>query len=337
MPPTCSTPIRSARCRSRCWGRPCRRSRSARRGWRRCCWRHPEPGPGTCASLGRGRCTRPDSSRTRRHRGRTLEGHRSLVGREGEGRRRARHRSARPGVDRRVGGDRVHRPALGRRRPVGVAGGIGGADLERVRALAEPGVPGRAARERGAVEGALEGHRGLVGREGECRRRARHRSARPGVDRRVGGDRVDGPGARRGRGVGPRRARRPDLERVRALGEAGVPRRARPEAGAVERARERGWRLGGREGEGRGGAGHRSARPAVDRRVRHGGGDRGRGQQADRRYQDAGEQPSPGHHARSHRMPSADPNRGRRPRSSPRELPDQRGQALGLVLGDERA
>ncbi len=104
--------------------------------------------------------------------------------REREGRRRRGGRVARLGVDRRRRGGRVDRPRL----RVGgalVAGGVGRADLEGVRAVAEAGERvRRGARGPGArVELALEGRR-LAGREREARRRV-VRLRRPGrVDRR---------------------------------------------------------------------------------------------------------------------------------------------------------
>ena len=85
---------------------------------------------------------------------------------------------------------------------VRVAGGVGRAHCERVRALREAGVAGRARAEGGAVERALERRAGLGGGEGERRAGAVDRAARAGGDRRVRCDGVDRPRARR------RRARR---------------------------------------------------------------------------------------------------------------------------------
>ena len=59
------------------------------------------------------------------------------------------------------------RPRARGGRRVGVAGGVGGADLEGVRALREAGVARGAGAERGAVERALEGRVGLGGGERE--------------------------------------------------------------------------------------------------------------------------------------------------------------------------
>src|SRR6185437_1635160 len=91
------------------------------------------------------------------------------------------------------------------------------------------------------VELALEGRAGLIRGEGKARAGGRRRPARPGVDRRVRGDGVDRPGARRGRGSDvPGGVDRPHREGVRALGEARVVlrRAAGGEATRVELALE---------------------------------------------------------------------------------------------------
>ena len=128
---------------------------------------------------------------------------------------------------------------------VAVAGGVGGADLEGVRAVGErPGrVAGSAGRERLAVDAALEASTpgspransnvgvGVAGRAGRRR-----------VDARVcGGGGVDGEGARRGRrvdvagGVGGAHLEGVLRRRPACRGER---RRARGEGAAVDAALE---------------------------------------------------------------------------------------------------
>ena len=87
----------------------------------------------------------------------------------------------------------VDRPGEARRRQVGVAGRVGRAHLEGVRAGGEARVAlrRRARSERAAVELAVEGRAGLVGREGEARARRVRGIVRLSRDRGVGADRVD--------------------------------------------------------------------------------------------------------------------------------------------------
>ena len=84
---------------------------------------------------------------------------------------------------------------------VGVAGGVGGAHAEGVGALREAGE--RARRGAGCQAPSSSLHSkvapGRVEAEAEGGRGGRHRAGRAGADRRVGRDRVDGPGACRPR------------------------------------------------------------------------------------------------------------------------------------------
>ncbi len=128
-------------------------------------------------------------------------------------------------------------------RRVGVAGAVGGADVERVRTVGEARErQGRGAgRERAAVDPALEGRAGLPGGELEVGARLARGAGRPRRDRRLRRRGVDREGAGDGRRVGVAGGvDGPRLERVLAVGER-VDLRGRAagrEGGAVDPALE---------------------------------------------------------------------------------------------------
>ena len=161
-----------------------------------------------------------------------------------------------PRVDRRVRRDRVDREGAGRGRRVQVAGGVAGADLERVGPLGQVRVRlrRRARRERRAVQAALE-RRARLGRgERERRRRVVGRAGRATRDGGVRDRRLDRERPRGGRGVHvaggvggahQERVRAVDQRAERARrGAAHVRarRRARPVEAALEASSRSRWR-----------------------------------------------------------------------------------------------
>ena len=211
----------AGRARSRSSARPGRPCPPSRCGWpgRRRCRARSRHGPGTCASPARGSSS--SSARSRRANGAASRLHSSVVppstsvnANDAVG---GRDRAGRAGVDRRRVHERDDPGARGRRRRV--PGGVLGADVERVRRLAQAVEDRRrgARRVSAAVEAALEGEPALDVREREGRGRGRDGAGRAGVDRRRDrGDRVHGPHAR-GRVRRADGGGRADAERVLAL------------------------------------------------------------------------------------------------------------------------